>query len=231
MILGVMQPYLFPHLGYYQLVRHCDFFVFYDDVTYIKGGYINRNTLLAAGKEQKFTLSVIKASSNTLIRDLYFSNDTKKLLRSLSQNYRKAPYYDDVFPIVKSVFDDDDRNVAGITSLSIARVFDYLGLDLDCTFSSQVDYDRSLTAAEKLFQLCDVFSADTYCNAEGGKSLYSKDGFKSQGIDLEFLIKRPVQYCQAGTDMGFVDNLSMIDVLMWNSKEEVLRLLTQYDIQ
>ena len=50
MIVGVMQPYLFPYLGYYQLVNHCDKFVFYDDVNFITRGYINRNNILSQGK-------------------------------------------------------------------------------------------------------------------------------------------------------------------------------------
>ena len=72
MSFAVMQPYLFPYLGYYQLVSAVDKFVYYDDVTFIKGGYINRNNILSNGKAQRFTIPVPGMSSNTLINELCF---------------------------------------------------------------------------------------------------------------------------------------------------------------
>lgn len=232
MILGVMQPYLFPYLAYYQLVGHCDSFIFYDDVTYIKGGYINRNNILCAGAAQRFTLPVLKASSNTLIRDLNFSDrDCAKILKTVSQNYKKAPYFNDVFPIVEAVLNSRNRSVSVVASMSIKNVLSYLGIDRDYHFSSDIEYDSSVGAKEKLFQFCDIFGARTYCNSDGGRELYDKQDFKLNGIKLEFLVKRPVWYKQPVNCDTFVDNLSMIDVLMWNSKNEARKLLLEYDIQ
>ena len=48
---AIMQPYIFPYLGYFQLVNCVDTFVFYDDVNFIKRGWINRNKILINGKE------------------------------------------------------------------------------------------------------------------------------------------------------------------------------------
>ncbi|HCR3455045.1 TPA: WbqC family protein, partial [Proteus mirabilis] len=98
MILAVMQPYLFPYIGYYQLAYHSDMFIFYDDVNYIKGGYINRNNILTKNGPQLFTLPVKKASSFKKINELFYQEDTRKILTSISQAYSKAPYFTSVFP-------------------------------------------------------------------------------------------------------------------------------------
>ncbi|WP_248638492.1 WbqC family protein, partial [Citrobacter koseri] len=62
MKIGIMQPYLFPYLGYFQLINAVDQFVIYDDVNYIRQGYINRNTILMGNSPQRFTVAVPGAS-------------------------------------------------------------------------------------------------------------------------------------------------------------------------
>ena len=63
MKLAIMQPYLFPYLGYFQLIAAVDKFVFYDDVNFIKNGWINRNRLLISGKVNYITIPLSGASS------------------------------------------------------------------------------------------------------------------------------------------------------------------------
>lgn len=230
MVLGVMQPYLFPYLGYYQLVYHCDKFVFYDDVNYIKGGHINRNNILTANGIQRFTLPVRNASPNTLIKDLSFESGAKKILRSIEQSYRRSPYFSEIYPVLVEVFESEYRSVPEVTSNSIIRVFEYLELEKEFTFSSQITYARDSNAKEKLWSLCKYFDIYQYCNSEGGKTLYDKTEFSRRGIELSFLRKQPVSYSQGGRGTDFFDDLSMIDVLMWNSKDDVIKLLSKYDI-
>ena len=70
--IAVMQPYAFPYFGYLQLMKAVDHFVFMDDVTFIKKGFMNRNKIIANGKEQLFTIPV---------RILYSSIFTYKRIR------------------------------------------------------------------------------------------------------------------------------------------------------
>ena len=160
-----MQPYLFPYIGYYQLAYQSDMFIFYDDVTYIKNGYINRNSILTKNGVQLFTLPVNKASSFSLIKDLLFSDNTKKVLSSISQAYSKAPYFEAVYPMLENIFLSKNRSVAYIASQSIIQVFNYLGLEFNYIYSSLIDYDRSEDARGKLYQFCDIFNADRYTNS------------------------------------------------------------------
>lgn len=228
MSFAVMQPYLFPYLGYYQLVNAVDKFVFYDDVTFIKGGYINRNNILSNGKAQRFTIPVPGMSSNTLINELSFDKNIKKILKTIEQSYKKAPYFEHVFPLIKSVLNNEIRRVDHLCAKSISVVFDYLGISKDFYYSSELEYNRDLSAADKLIAMAGILKSNDYINSPGGKSLYDKEYFAKKEICLSFIEIEKYEYSQ-NTD-EFIPHLSMIDVLMWNSKSAILELLGKHKL-
>lgn len=228
MIFAVMQPYLFPYLGYYQLVNAVDKFVFYDDVTFIKGGYINRNNILSNGKSQRFTIPVPGMSSNKLINTLEFDPNVKKILKSIEQNYKKAPYFYDIFPVVESILNNEDRNVANMGAKSICAVFDYLGIEKDIYFTSELEYEREQSAADRLISISKLLRCSEYINSPGGIELYKKQYFEKSGVNLSFIKMDEISYFQGGDT--FVPYLSMIDILMWNNKAEVVELLSKYKL-
>jgi hypothetical protein len=228
MKIAVMQPYLFPYLGYYQLLKHVDVFVLYDDVTYIKGGYINRNFILSDGKPARFTVPVLKASSNRLIKDIEFSSDVDKLLRTLRQNYAKAPHVSDVFPLVENVLTNPIRDIPTICRRSLADIMEYLGEAVDLRNASGITYDRSKSAPDKLLSICAECGAQYYVNSIGGQEIYSKEYFAKRDVGLSFLKMKEVAYNQ-GSDQ-FVPNLSIIDLLMWCDKETIRNQLEAYAV-
>lgn len=223
-----MQPYLFPYLGYYQLVSSVEKFVFYDDVTFIKRGYINRNNILSNGKSQRFTIAVPGMSQNILINKLSFDTNVKKQLKSIEQVYSKAPFFKDVYPIIESVLTDEKRNVEHICRLSITKVMDYLEIEKSYYYSSELSYKRDEPAAKKLVNISKCLDINEYINSPGGRSLYNKEYFLEHGVKLKFIDIGEYQYNQ-NSDV-FVPHLSMIDVLMWNDKSSVLSLLEKYSV-
>ena len=102
MRVAVMQPYLFPYLGYFQLIRAVDLFVLFDDVQYIKRGWVNRNRYLEGGTAVSMTAEVLGASQLKDFRNVEFGN-LAKLERRLEQAYRRAPEFDTVFPLIQDV--------------------------------------------------------------------------------------------------------------------------------
>lgn len=228
MKVGVMQPYLFPYLGYYQLVNCVDNFVLYDDVNYIKGGYINRNTILSNGKKQRFTLPVMQASSNKKIKDLLFTDSTEKILRSFEHAYSKSSNFDTIYPLIKKVIESKDRSITKVCKKSISIVFEYLEVDKNLVNSSNLKYNRDSAADQRLIEITRSFNANHYVNSIGGKELYDTSVFESNDIKLSFIKMKDVSYPQAGNI--FVPNLSIIDVLMWCSKEEVRSLFDEYTL-
>ena len=226
MKLAVMQPYLFPYIGYFQLIYAADLFLIYDDVAYIKQGYINRNSILSPNGATRFTIPVPGASSNKLISELTLSEDVAKVLKTIEQSYSKAPHFEEVFSIIRGALELDDRSIASVCQKSFEDIFSYLGLEKQFKKTSELDYDRSASARDRLITLCHQFGADCYINAPGGRDLYLKSDFQEQGVELKFLEPSPKKYHQGGSE--FVPNLSVIDVLMNCPPSEVMRMLKSF---
>src|SRR5690606_17868434 len=181
MKLAVMQPYLFPYIGYFQLIYAADLFLIYDDVAYIKRGFVNRNNILAPSGVTRFTVSVPGASQNKLFSDLQFSKDVDKVLKTIEHSYSNAPYFEDVFPLIRGALELDDRSIASVCQKSFEDIFSYLGLEKQFQKTSELDYDRSASARDRLIALCQQFGADCYINAPGGRKLYTKHDFAEKG--------------------------------------------------
>jgi hypothetical protein len=225
-----MQPYFLPYIGYWQLLAAVDQFIVYDNIQYTKKGWINRNRFLQNGKDVLFTVPLKQDSDFLDIVKRYVADsfDPNKLLNQFEASYRKAPFFGDVFPLVRSIVKAEDRNLFGFIHHSIMAVAGYLEIKTPIVVSSNVRIDHSLRGEEKVLALCRAMGATHYLNASGGQDLYSKQTFAAQGITLEFIQTRPISYRQHGD--GFVANLSIIDAMMFNSKASISAMLKEYDL-
>lgn len=228
MNVAIMQPYLFPWIGYFQLIYQSDVFVLYDDASYIMRGFINRNTILSDGKPLRFTVPVLGASQNKKIKDLSFGVDVRKLLKTIEINYKKSPFYDSAIVLVEKVLTSKERDLTFCCEFSINSILTYLGLEKKIIRSSDIDYDRNGSAEDKIISICETFNADMYVNNFGGRHLYTTEKFHSHGIKLCFMKGNNCVYSQGGRE--FVPYLSIIDVLMFNSAEDIRAMLGEYEL-
>lgn len=229
MKVAVMQPYLFPSPSYYQLASSVDEFVLYDDVNYISRGYINRNTLLCRGEVIRFTVPVPGASINKKIKDLSFSEDTRVVRERIRHAYCKAPFFSVVYPLLVEVLTAPDRRVAEVCRDSLYAIFSYLGVAVGrIHLSSEMKYDRSLAAADRLIDICKSMRAEYYVNSIGGLDMYKKDYFDGRGVRLSFLCS-----CAAPFENGeyrFLPTFSIIDCLMWCPPDTIRSKLRDYEL-
>ncbi|MBK9162190.1 MAG: WbqC family protein [Nitrosomonadales bacterium] len=228
MKLAIMQPYLFPYLGYFQLIRAVDAFVVYDDVNYIKGGWINRNFILAQSGKQLITLPLQGASPNQLINQVGVGSRPEKLLETIRHCYAKAPQFPAVFPLLEEILMQQERNLAYFLDFSLRRICKHLGLNPDWHISSRLEKDNLLRGQDKVLAICKELAATHYINVPGGKELYSRETFLRSGLQLSFIQPRPVEYRQFGKP--YVPSLSIIDVMMFNDREQCARLVEEYDL-
>lgn len=216
-----MQPYFFPYIGYFQLIAAVDLFVVYDNIKYTKKGWINRNRLLQNGRAVTFSLP-LKADSDTLdVRERRLAEgfDREKLLNQIRGAYGRAPHLSDTMPLVEEVVRCGETNLFGYLHHSLQRTCAHLGIGTRIKVSSDVAADHGLKGQERVLALCAALGATTYVNAIGGTELYSKEKFRANGVDLQFIRSRPFEYPQFGNE--FVPWLSIIDVLMFNSIDAV----------
>jgi len=231
MKLGIMQPYFLPYIGYFQLINAVDKYVIYDNIEYTKKGWINRNRMLMNGQDFLFSLPLKKDSDYKSIceRELSVDYNPKKIIEQIKSSYLKSPYFKEIIPILESIFYCKEINLFQYILHSVNAVNNYLGINTEIVISSTINIDHQLRSEEKVLAICKSLGANSYYNAIGGKELYSKERFSISGIDLKFLSSDSIQYKQF--DNAFVPSLSIIDVLMFNSKEEASMLLKKYTLQ
>ncbi len=228
MRVAVMQPYFFPYLGYFQLIHSVDAFVVYDDVNYIKGGWINRNFILGQKGKQRITLPLEAASPNKRINQLSIGGNPAQILKIFRQNYARAPQFGSVIALIEEVIRQPERNLSRFLDTGLQRISDYFGLHPTWHMSSCLKKDNNLRGQDKVLAICQELGATHYINMPGGKILYDAESFARLGIQLSFIEPKPVVYRQFGSE--FVPNLSIIDVMMFNSKEQCTQMLWEYEI-
>ncbi|AIQ71707.1 WbqC family protein [Paenibacillus graminis] len=230
MKIGIMQPYFLPYLGYFQLINEVDLFVIYDNIQYTKKGWVNRNRYLAQGKDHYFTINLKKESDFLDIRERHISEafNSTKCINQLKQAYKKAPYYEEIIALVEKCFTYNSRNLFEFIHHSVHIIVSYLGIDTKIVKSSSLDIDSSLKSQDRVIAICKALNGTEYINPIGGVDLYSKDVFSKYDLDLKFICMEPLQYEQFGNE--FIPALSIIDVLMFNSREQVIGILKRCQI-
>lgn len=253
MKLAVMQPYFFPYLGYFQGIHSVDKYLLYDQLAYLKEGWVHRNRFLVVNDQPAyFTANVKKKSSFARICDIELVENPvwrKKILHSIFLNYKSRLYFDEIYPLVESVVNADVSRIAELSVLSVKTVCEYLEISTDvCSDTSKyLQLEEKLADEANLLvnfprlrlkhferkvvralEICRIEGANIFINAIGGQSLYSKDEFRANNVDLFFVQTRPYAYSQPAS--AFYPHLSIIDVLMNCGKAGTQQLLQQYDL-
>lgn len=229
MIISGNQPYFLPYIGYWQLIHNADVFLVGDDYNFIRRGWVTRNRLLNNGIGELFIIQMNKASDNKLIQEIEILNsDHIKLLRKIEYLYHNAPFFSQGFALIKEILSFSGSNLADFLINSLVIVCRYLDIKTPIVRTSSLIGNCNHKREYRIYDQCDRFRADTFVNAIGGIELYDPNEFKKRGITLKFLKTRPIEYKQF--NHPFVPNLSILDVIMFNSREEVIKMLNCYDL-
>lgn len=221
---AIMQPYIFPYVGYFQLVNAVDIFVFYDDVNFINGGWINRNRILVNNQINYLTVRLKDASQNKLINEILLINNKNKLLKTIQMAYRKAPFYSHAWPVIEHCFDFETDYISELAIFSVKEISQYLGLNTNFKISSKDYFDtKKFDRVGRLIEICKRNNANFYINAVGGQDLYKKEDFRYNGIELFFMKTHFDEYKQFNN--VFNPALSIIDIMMFNSKEQIQKMI------
>jgi hypothetical protein len=232
MKLAIMQPYFFPYIGYFQLMNAVDKFVIYDDVTFIKKGWINRNNILVNGEKYLFTIPIKNASQNTLIKDLELSINNKwitKFLKTVNHAYKNAPFFEFVFPIFETIVKTKTKYIKNWHIMSYELIKQYLGINTIIVESSSIYGNQILKGQSRILDICTQEKTSVYLNPIGGEELYDRALFLKNRIQINFLKGDAINYKQFNNE--FVPGLSIIDLMMFNDKQQIQELLNQYKLK
>lgn len=232
MKIAIMQPYFFPYIGYFQLIHSVDEFIIYDNIKFTKKGWINRNRILSNSIDQFITLPLKKDSDYLNINQRFlsytWSTDKKNMLNLVSESYRKAPHFEKVYPLLEKCLNIDDINLFYFIYFSLKEILSFLEISTKITVSSSIDINHELKSEQKVIAICKAQNANIYINPIGGSELYSKERFESNEITLKFHKSNPINYPQFNNE--FIPWLSIIDVLMFNSANNIKKYLNNYNL-
>jgi hypothetical protein len=235
MKLGIMQPYFFPYMGYWQLIHAVDCFVLLDDVQYIRHGWINRNRILKPGDGWQYAIVPLEKHPMTaMIREVRARNNDDwrhRILRQIAHYKKKTQHFEEVNKLIHTaLFDTNDTRIAYINLAIILRLCHVLGLERKVVLSSDLgfDYKDVSHAGEWALRITEQMAASQYINPIGGATLFDRDQFVASGAEIRFLQSRPIVYSQRRDT--FETSLSIIDVLMFNGVQGTSRLLEEYDV-
>jgi len=229
MILSSNQPYFLPYLPYWQLIHVADRFLIGDDFAYMMGSWIPRNRILVQGRPFYFRMEIRHASCHRLISETELAPiRIGDKLKTLEMAYHKAPFFDEGYTLAARILQYPERNLAAFLDFSIREICAYLGISTEIGHTSDLPGNAVFRREERIYDFCHRLGADRYVNAIGGTALYHKEAFARQGIRLFFLQSRLAPYPQFGGP--FVEKLSVIDAIMFNSRERLHEMLDDYTL-
>lgn len=234
MDISIMQPYLFPYIGYFQMINCSDYFIIADDVQYIKKGWVNRNRILLNGEPSLITLPVKRGNSLAKINENQFvEKDHPRgrtyFLNKIYNAYHKAPEFEVSYALIEKILNYRNNNVGEYLQNSIREICSYLNIQTEMIMESTFDLLPDMNYQDSVIDVCKRLEATRYINAIGGMNLYSAEKFKAHGIELNFIKTREsITYKQFYHQ--FVPGLSIIDVMMFNTVTQIKELLTEYDL-
>jgi hypothetical protein len=233
MTLAIMQPYLFPYLGYWQLIANSDQFIFFDVVQYNKRSWMNRNRILHPNVDESFqyiSVPIKKNAESILIKDMLIQNEEQwkeKILGQLTV-YKKlrAPYYHETVALVELIFDKNYRDFLSLCIESTKEICLHLDIEFNFKVASKIEFDRSAIGkpGDWALAICQHLDVKKYINPHGGFEIFDENKYNHHGVDIKFIKSNLTSYKQSRRE-EFTPGLSIIDVLMFNEKEVVKRLL------
>jgi len=214
-IIAANQPYLFPYLGYFQLIAGADLFVVSDTMQHLSRSWINRNKLLVQGKPRIITGSVEHTGDFTMAinRRVYCSDFLKRWIDILHFNYARSPHYASVMELIDNLVATEETNVARFNTMSLHAVCKYIGISTPFVNLSKLNVRMEGDKVDNTIAIVRHFGGTIYRNLPGGRVLYSSDYFAEHGIELQFLEPWLPPYRQQRT-LTFNPGLSILDVMM-----------------
>jgi hypothetical protein len=223
-----MQPYFFPYLGYFDLIDKSDRWIVFDVVQYIRHGWMNRNRILHPQSGWQYIIGPLKKhESEALIKDVEYNDAIawrQKILRQLG-HYRRAPHYETVMDLVSDGLAYPEASVSRLNAHLLEGVCRYLGIGFDYTFLSEMDLPIGEIAGpgDWALQIAKAVGAEEYINPPGGRGLFDPLAFERAGIRLTIRNMEPMAYTCRGYE--FHPGLSIIDLMMWNDPQSIVRHL------
>ena len=226
----IHQPDFLSYLGFFHRLLNSDLYIVLDDVQFVKGtsqSWMNRDKIKTQNGEKWLTINVKKAPNGTNINRILLQDSVnwkKQNLDLLKQNYRKAKYFDEIFPYLENLYSEDYEKLIDINMESIFMLIKLLGIKIDIEYSSNLNTTK--TKSERLVEILTQVDATDYLSGVGAKAYHIDKPFDDKKIKVIWQDFNHPEYTQLHGE--FIPYLSSIDLLFncgIEKSREILRSL------
>jgi hypothetical protein len=210
----IHQPDFLPYLGFFHRLLFCDLYVIFDNVQFLGGSrsWHRRDKIKTPKGETWITVGVKKAPQKTLINEIVLTNETdwrQDNLNLIIENYKRTPYYSEIFPYMKELFSYSSENLLKFNIKSIQILMELFDIKVDMVLASTLNVTGKKN--ELLVDILNRVVATHYLSGIGAKDYYDPEPFAEAGIEVVWQeFSHPV-YPQIHGE--FVPYLSSIDLL------------------
>jgi len=231
MKLGIMQPYFFPYLGYFDLINRVDEWIVFDTAQYIRHGWVNRNRILHPKSGWQYIIVPLeKHSRETPINHIVtqpYEHWRPRMLGQLQHYKKKAPGYSTAYALVEECLSHGERNLSRLNVWTLRRTCEVLGIPFHYRLFSEMGLEGLDVkgAGDWALRISEKVGATEYLNPPGGKDLFDPAAFAASRIRLAF--QEPRKFVYECPGYRWEPDLSIVDVLMWNEPDAVSAFLRQ----
>ncbi len=212
MVVAIHQPDYIPWLGLFYKMSLCDVFVYLDDAQYSNEGAHNYNKIKTANGEFRLKFPVEYKFGNKIneARPKDELGWKEKHLKTLEMNYKKAPFFNEIFPKFKEVLTRDYKNVAQLNiavNNFIAKEFGILPKKILNSSEMNIDSVRE----ERVIDITVACGGDEYLSGNGARAYQVDEHFLNRGVKLTYLDYKPIEYKQCWKE--FLPCMSVLDYI------------------
>ena len=235
MRLAIMQPYFFPYIGYFSLIKNVDLFILFDTPQFIRHGWIERNQILKADGEPIYIKVHLKKHSREATIDKVLINNgecwREKIFAQLIPYKKNAPNYWKVINLVKEILEFETESIVALNHYALVKTCAYLGIETPIRVWSEMGLAIEEVNApdEWALNICKSLNANEYYNPIGGMSFFDRSKYTRAGIDIKFLEAESISYNQYTNT--FTPFLSVIDMLMFCDIHEANHLINNFKLK
>lgn len=227
MILSAHQLHYLPWLRYFHKIALSDTFVVLDNIQFNKNGWQNRNKIKTPQGTALLSVPVFQKFQQ-LLSDVKIDTRqpwARKHWGALQSNYRRAAHFKDHENFFRGVYERKWERLNDLNDEILSYLLKVLGLRTKVLRSSELSVKGEGT--ERLVAIVKMLGADTYLSGSYAAEAYlDRKPFEREGIKLAFQEFECLSYPQLYPEMGFIPELSIVD-LLFNCGSESLKILLE----
>ncbi len=216
-VVVISQPMLFPWVGMFEQIMLSDIFLFYEDVQFSKGSFVNRVQILLPETGSKWlTIPLNNRSLGIQIEALEAPADgawKAQHLEFLKQVYQHAPYGDQMLALVQETYGHSDTpQVSAYLKYGMMLISDYLGMSPTTRFLNAAELQIGGRSSQRVLDIVKAVQGTVYLTAHGARNYLDHKAFEDSGIEVRYMNYQKKPYPQFHRS-HFEASVSILDLI------------------